>query len=405
MSRSGSRRRDRGLVFGAVAALGIALLFAFLATSCGNKADSKATPSAAAGAKGGPHAAAPAAKPGGPGGKGGPGGPPPEQPTNVAVDPVRRGVTQQRYVTTATLEPENHAELLARTGGVVAKLLVEEGTTVEKGQDLLLLDDSEAKLRVRQAEVALAKVKSVHDRQKASFDQQVISQAEYDIARTNMDAAQADLDLAQHMLSYTRITAPFSGTVVHRSVNVGQTVNVGTTLFEIANFHPLLARIFVPAKELGTLQSGQDAELTLDSNNNELRGSVRLVSPVADPNTGTIKVTVAVHDYPAGTRSGDFVHVSVITAKHDNSVRVPNLAVFEDRGERIVYVAHDSVAVRKAVQVGFMDDTHTEILQGLDAGEQVIVKGQRSLKDGAPIKILEATETKDQGAVADRRST
>jgi membrane fusion protein (multidrug efflux system) len=186
--------------------------------------------------------------------------------------------------------------------------------------------------------------------------------------------------------------------------NVGQTVNIGTPLFEIANFRPLLARIFVPAKELGTLQAGQQAELTLDSDASTLRGVVRLVSPVVDPTTGTVKVTVDVQDYPAGTRPGDFVHVSVITARRENSLRVPNLAVFEDRGERVVYVARDSVAVRKPVQVGYIDETHTEILQGLDTGEQVIVKGQRSLKDGAPIKVLESLADKSS-TVADRRGS
>lgn len=395
MSRPGSRRssRTRGPATGVAAGLGIVLLFAVLATGCGKKADGKT-----ASAGGGAQAAAP-------GGKARPGGAPAEAPINVAVDPAARGTAQQRYATTATLEAENRAELLARTGGVVAQLLVEEGTVVRAGQDLLFLDASEPELRVRQAAVTVAKMKSIHDRQKASFEQQVISQADYDVAKTSLDAAQADLDLAQHQLSYTRVPAPFSGTVVRRSINVGQTVNVGTPLFEIANFHPLLAHIFVPAKELGTLQNGQEADLVLDSNGAKLRGVVRLVSPVADPNTGTVKVTVDIKEYPPGTRPGDFAHVSVVTARHDNAVRVPNLAVFEDRGERIVYVARDTVALRKPVQVGFTDDTHTEIRQGLDAGERVIVKGQRSLKDGAPIKILEAGAESPPASVADRRGS
>jgi len=201
------------------------------------------------------------------------------------------------------------------------------------------------------------------------------------------------------------VTAPFAGTIVRRLTNSGQTVNVGSQLFEIANFKPLLARIFVPAKELGTLREGQDSQITLDSNNAKLQGNVRLVSPVVDPTTGTVKVTVGVQDYPAGTRPGDFVHVSVVTARRENAVRVPNLAVFEDRGERVVFVANDSVAVRKPVTVGFADDTHTEIVSGLQAGEKVIVKGQRALKDGAPIKILEGVADKETSAVADRRSS
>lgn len=396
MTFSGSRRfgRSRGLATSIAAGLGVCVLISFISTGCGKKADGQT----AAGAAGGAQAKAK-------GGKGGPGGPPAEAATNVAVDPAARGTAQLRYSTTATLEAENRAELLARTGGVVAELLVEEGTAVRRGQDLLRLDDSEAKLRVRQAEVAAAKAKSIYDRQQASFDQEVISQAEFDVARTNYEAAQADLELAQHQLSYTRVPAPFAGTIVRRAVNVGQTVNVGTALFEIANFHPLLAHIFVPAKELGTLQNGQEAELTLDSNGAKLRGVVRLVSPVADPNTGTVKVTVDVKEYPAGTRPGDFAHVSVVTARHDNVVRVPNLAVFEDRGERVVYVARDTVAARRTVQVGFADETHTEILSGIEPGDRVIVKGQRALKDGSPIKILEAPVDAQAATVTDRRGS
>jgi membrane fusion protein (multidrug efflux system) len=164
---------------------------------------------------------------------------------------------------------------------------------------------------------------------------------------------------------------------------------VGSPLFEVANFRPLLARIHVPAKEMGTLAAGQPADLVLDSNGARLQGAVRLVSPVVDPSTGTVKVTIGVHEYPAGTRPGDFVKVSVVTARHENALRVPSLAVFEDKGERVVYVAQDSVAVRRAVQVGFIDDTHTEILHGIQPGERIVVKGQRSLKDGGRIKILE----------------
>ena len=74
---------------------------------------------------------------------------PAEPPINVAVDPAARGTAQQRYTTTATLEAENRAQLLARTSGVVAQLLVDEGTAVKLGQPLLRLDDSELKLRVR----------------------------------------------------------------------------------------------------------------------------------------------------------------------------------------------------------------------------------------------------------------
>jgi len=348
-----------------------------------------------------------AARPGGHGGPGGgPNGAPAEPPAHVAVVPAARGTAVQHYATTATLEAENHAQVLARTSGVVSQLLFEEGLQARNGQELLVLDDSAARLRLRQAEVEVAKQSAIFERQKSSFEQQVISKAEFDLAHTNFEAAQAALELAQHELSYTHVKAPFAGTVTQRLVQLGQTVNVGTPLFEIANFRPLLARIHVPAKEMGTLRQGQEATLTLDSNGDRIAGVVSLVSPVVDPTTGTVKVTVSMSAYPPGTRPGDFVQVRVTTASHENALRVPNLAVFEDRGEKIVYVAQDSVAQRRPVQLGFVDETHTEVTSGVVPGELIITKGQRSLQDGGRIRILEGnTATPAADTIADRKGT
>ena len=378
----------RGVVFTATAVLVAG------AAGCGKK-DAGAPPHAGG---------AQAARPGGPGG--GPNGAPAVPPANVAVVPAARGTAVQHYATTATLEAENHAQVLARTGGVVSRLLFEEGLQARDGQELLVLDDSAARLRLRQAEVEVAKQSAIFERQKSSFEQQVIPQAEFDLARTNLDAAQAALDLANHELSYTHVQAPFAGTVTRRLVQLGQTVNVGTPLFEIANFRPLLARIHVPAKEMGTLRQGQEATIRLDNSGDRVAGAVSLVSPVVDPTTGTVKVTVSMNEYPPGTRPGAFVQVRVTTASHENALRVPNLAVFEDRGEKVVYVAQDSVAQRRTVQIGFIDETHTEVTSGVQAGELVITKGQRSLQDGGRIRILEGEAVAPAAdTVADRKGT
>lgn len=391
-------RTNSGRLVRLVASAALGALLVAAAPGCGKK--DSGGPQGRAGHAGGPPA-------GRGNGHGGPGG---EPPAHVAVETVERGIAVSRYSTTATLEAENRAEILARTGGVLAKLLVEEGDPVREGQELLVLDDSEARLRLRQAEVELAKQHAIFERQKSSFEKQLISQADFDLAKTSFEAAEAQQQLSAHDLSYTCVKAPFRGTVVRRMVNVGQTVNIGTPLFEIANFDPLLARIYVPAKDMGTLAEKQEARVVLSGNSTPLHGTVNLVSPVVDPATGTVKVTVSLREYPAGTRPGDFVQVSVVTAQHDNALRVPNLAVFEDKGERIVYVARDSVAERRAVEIGFIEETHTEIQKGLAAGDQVIVKGQRSLKDGAPIRILEggSGETAQTGAataVANRKGS
>ena len=89
--------------------------------------------------------------------------------------------------------------------------------------------------------------------------------------------------------------------------------------------------------------------------------------------------------------------VRIVTEKRTGSVLVPKEAVFTDRSDQIVYLAVDDLAERRVVTPGFSNDVHTEILSGVSEGDQVIVKGQRSLKHGAPIKIMDdQPESSDQ---------
>ena len=110
---------------------------------------------------------------------------------------------------------------------------------------------------------------------------------------------------------------------------------------------------------------------------------------------GTGEVTVEIPDYPSGTRPGDFASLRIVTQRNEGSLLVDRRAVILDRGERIVYVAgEEDLAERRVVSVGFTDDEHAEILEGVSLGERVVVKGQRSLKPGTPLKILSSLSPK-----------
>ena len=171
---------------------------------------------------------------------------------------------------------------------------------------------------------------------------------------------------------------------------LGMWGDVGQMRLALADFNPLLARVYVPSKEFKKLKADQIVELVLDSDKARLRGRITLVSPVIDPNTGTIKITVEVPDYPENTRPGDFVEVQIVTEQHPSSTLVTKTAVIQDRGDRVIYIARGEMAERRVVEVGFTDDMHAEILDdGIDPGDMVVIKGQRSLKHGSVIKVLE----------------
>lgn len=309
-------------------------------------------------------------------------------PVPVAIATASSGRISSYYAATATLVAEKQAEVLARVNGVALELACEEGDWVSAGQRLLSIEDAEYRLRLRLAQANTARLQDRFNRLSTAGEKDLVSAEEFEALRSDLKAAQAAEELAQLNLSYTEIKAPFNGRVVKRYVDVGQNITSGMQLFAIADFSPLLAIIHVPAKEFRKLQLDQPVQVTLDSNKQRMSGRVKLISPVINPNSGTIKVTVEIEEYPAGTRPGDFAEVSIVTEVRDGATLVPKIAVFSDRGDQIIYVAADSTAERRVVEVGFTDDDNAEILDGVSDGEPVIVKGQRSLKHGSSIKII-----------------
>ncbi len=386
--RKGSEMTRLRVVFVCI----VVLLLAVAGCEKGEEQGPAAAKKQASGQQGGAH------KPGGGGhgggSNGGPnGGPGGGKAIPVAVQPAFRGTIASYYNATATLEAEKQADVLARVTGVVTSLAAEEGDMVQKGEPLLVIGNDEYRLRVQQAAARTANLRSKFERFEAMQAEGLSTEEEFQAARSDLASAEADEGLAKLNLSYTTVRAPFTGRVTSRLVDVGQNLSANTALFVMADFDPLLARVHVPSREFNKLRQDQVVDLVLDSSGSRLQGRITLISPVIDPTSGTIKVTVEVPEYPAGTRPGDFAEVQIVTERRNAVVLVPRSAVITDKGDRVVYVAikdgDQDQAERRLVSVGFTDDNNAEISEGLAVGESVVVKGQRSLKQGTALKVLE----------------
>lgn len=315
-------------------------------------------------------------------------------PVSVANPDI--GLAASYYVTTATIEPSSDANINSRTSGVVKQILREEGDDVKSGDVLLILDDDDQRLRLQQANQKLESAEREYNRLNKMNKAGVVSPTEWESAENSFLTAQTEQKLAALALSYTRVSAPFDGRVVWRAVDLGEHVNQSELLFRMMAINPLLVRVHIPANRLGHVAVGQNVELNVDSVAQPLNAEIELVSPIVDPDTGTIKITLRIDEYPSNVRPGDFTEVHMVTDKHDDALLVPSTALIEERGQYYLYVVEDGKAVRKEVTNGFVMTTQTEVVEGLSKNEKVVIRGQRSLKNGAPVEVLDGNNTTEK---------
>ncbi|MFQ5709676.1 MAG: efflux RND transporter periplasmic adaptor subunit [bacterium] len=295
------------------------------------------------------------------------------------------------YLTgTATLEAENEAEVVAKASGIVEEILVEEGMQVRKGQILAKLEAEMLAIEVQKAGADLNKLQNDFERSKELFQRNLISKQEFQNARFQLEAQQAAFEAARLNLEYASIRAPISGVVATRYIKTGNMINLNAPLFKVVDFDHLIANLFVPEAEIRKIKRGQPVELSFDATTSTtFEGAVERISPIVDPASGTVKVTIAVRRQNAQLKPGMFARVRVIYDTHENTLLIPKQALLSEDGADMVFTVADSVARRHTVTTGYASESAVEILDGLSLGDQVVVVGQNGLKDSSRVEIIQ----------------
>ncbi len=307
----------------------------------------------------------------------------------VEVAAISVGEISAYFTGTATIETEEETEVVAKVGGVVEQILVEEGQYVKSGDVLAKLDDEKISVQLAQSRASLNKMENNYNRNIDLHEKKLVSTEVFQQVKYEYEHQKAAYDLAKLDLDYTSIRTPISGVVAERSVKVGNMILPNQSTFRVTGLNPLIAVLHVPERQLGKLRVGQRALLTVDAMDNEnFNGRIKRISPVVDPATGTVKITVETKDRTGRLRPGMFARIKIIYDVHSDILLAPKDAIMSEDRESAVYVVRDSVAYRQTVAVGYTNTTHIEILEGLEPGDTVVTTGKGSLKDSTRVEIV-----------------
>ena len=308
----------------------------------------------------------------------------------VEVQPLRRAAMVAVYSGTAPIEAHEEAGVVAKVGGEVRQLLVEEGDMVVAGQVLARLDGDRLRLDLAEIEANLRKLERDYKRQLELSQRGLVAKGTAENAKYDLDALKASYDSARLELGYTEIRAPIAGVVSARYIKVGNTISPNDPAFRVTNLDPLVAYVHVPEKEYRKLAPGQSAEVLVDALGGErFAGTISRVSPTVDPKTGTFRARIEVPDATRRLKPGMFARVNIVYERHENALQLPRTSILDADGGQSVFVVVKDKAEQRTIRTGLANNGWVEVLEGLQGDERVVVVGQAGLKSGTAVKVVD----------------
>ncbi len=317
--------------------------------------------------------------------------------TPVKVEAVARGPISETIAASSTVESERRADIHVEVSGTVEAIRVEEGDRVGAGAVLAVLKNPALDGELERAESAFGRAEDDYGSVRGLYEKGFVSRNEYDAAAHTFDTARATLEQARASHRAGQLRSPIEGTVSMRAVRFGEAVTPPMLAFQVIDLAALRVEVSLPEKDLSRLRVGQTARIRSEilEDAAEVPGRIERISPVVDPASGTVKVTVALDPGQVTLRPGMFVAVEIVVDTHEAALLVPKRAVVYDEGEPHAFVVvpaeegDGTVVKRKKLDLGFSDRDQVEVLEGVAEGDRVVMVGQGLLRDDSDVRVVE----------------
>lgn len=353
-----------------------------------------------------------------------PQGPPPIKVETVTVEKKNFPVWVQY---TGMTKAVSEQEIRARVSGRLEKRFFEDGARVKKGDKLFLieqdvyqsnLDAAKSKKEKNMAALALAKadVKRYEPLVKEGLAARSTLE-EYESTRdaliASIKADDAEIRNAQLELSYTLVTAPISGQVSARRVDVGNLVGYGestllTTIVQTDKIYTYFSPSESDIQKLYTFRSRKELPAFIEVRGQgedifkrkRLNGFVDFSNNIVDPLTSTVSMRAIMENKEQTVYPGTFVYINVFITDKIDFIMVPPQSVLEDQLGKFVYrVDAQNRARRSPVKTSLSSRHYVAIAKGLSSGERVVISGLVKVKEGRLLKVEDVTDTKGIEAV------
>ncbi|NNF28010.1 MAG: efflux RND transporter periplasmic adaptor subunit [Gemmatimonadetes bacterium] len=314
---------------------------------------------------------------------------------NVEVSPVAAREFTQTVPLTGVAEAMQDVLISAEEAGVVRRVVRDKGTRVRAGQSLLRLDDQILAAQVQTATAQAQLAREVWERRRALYEEDGIgSEVSYLEAKYGADQAEGNLKALQERLARTTITAPISGILDQRLVEVGTMVSPGTPVARVVQVDPIKILAGVPERFALDIATGAKASVRFDIMPDEVfEGTITYVGATVDQGSRTFPVELTMPNPGERIKPEMVANIEVVRQVLEEAIVIPQEAMVRVEDGYTVFVARgegsQTVAEARPITLMATQGNEAVISDGLVPGDRLIVVGQQQVANGDNIRVVE----------------
>ena len=313
--------------------------------------------------------------------------------TSVSATPSLQENWADEIRSIGTITATKAIIIAPEVNGTVSAIHFESGVQVKDGQRIITLNDSAEQADLDRYMAQLEITKLTLARSKKLSTQKVESKADFDQKKANMDQAQALVDQAKAVIAKKNITAPFSGTLGIRKVNLGDYLQAGNPVVTLTNDDKLFIDFNVAERFADKIKVGQKIFFTVDAmGTQEFEGIITSIDPQISQDIRNIQIQATTANTDHRLKSGMFATIRIVLSDEKPTVTVPETAIEHGLYGSSVYVVDktdpQNLTVKKTfIKIGTHRKGRTSITSGLAKDEMVVTAGQLKLNNGAAVTL------------------
>lgn len=336
----------------------------------------------------------------------------------IPVEVTRAGITDLAHTlnTSGEIIAGAEAAVAPKVSGRVTAVHVKVGDQVSQGQVLFELDATEARNTrtqaaagvnvaasgVNRAQQTLTDAQLNYDRMKALYEAQAVSKAQLDQAESTLNNARIGVQLAQEQLIQAQatnqnaqetynnyaVTSPITGLIAAVNIESGEMANSQTTAVTVVQLNTVKTKLQLSENVVVSIKPGTEVPVKINSLNKTVTGTVISVAPKADPSTRAFPVEIQLSNEQGDIKAGMVAQLDLETGVSKGAIALPADAVLERNGQFYVYAVEDGKTKEIAVKKGVTAGDLVEIVEGIQEGQEIIVKGNHLVTDGQAVEVV-----------------